>query len=394
MAKRIVELGLPGCALCDHGVLSGSVEFVEAMQEAGKRVFLGCELYCKDNSAEEKKDIKTSHLVVLSKNFAGWKSLIKIVSESNHKENYYYRPRIGLDRIKELNPGQNLIAFSGHPGSRLANCLFKPELLSLIYSPDYTVEIIKKALRDDWQDICEQEIRKFQDAFGLANFFIEIQLIDKDRLPCEIVIAECLRHMATKLGVRKVGTPDAHYPRKEDAIDQRVLLCCALQTTLPEVEKRLRSDEDVALGGFFKSDNYHIPSFEEMRALHTDDELENTHLIASMCEDYSIFSKPKLPKFSTPGGVPSIDYLKELCREGWKKLIQGKIPKSKHKEYADRVKLEFDVLEDAGLSDYFLIVWDIIRYVRSRNWLPGVGRGSVRRKFGRLSNWNYSSRPG
>lgn len=377
MAARIVELDLPGCALSDHGNLFGAVEFIEAMEKVNKKWILACEVYCKDNVAEEKKDEKTSHLVILSKNLAGWKSLVKIVSDSNHKENFYYKPRTSLDKIKEFNPGHNLIAFSGHPGSRLANCLFKPELLSLIYNTDYTYDIIKKALREDWEAIAQEEIEKFQDAFGVSNFFIEIQLIDKDRLPCEVVIAECLRHMSTKLGVKKVATPDAHYPKKEDAIDQRVLLCCALQTTLPEVEKKLKSNDDVALGGFFKSDNYHIPSFEEMRVLHTDDELENTHLIAGMCEDYSIFSKPKLPKFTTPNGQSSIDYLKELCRDGWKRLIQNKIPKSKHKEYADRVKVEFEVLEEAGLADYFLIVWDILRYVREKHWLPGVGRGSV-----------------
>jgi DNA polymerase-3 subunit alpha len=184
---------------------------------------------------------------------------------------------------------------------------------------------------------------------------------------------ELAHHTSTKL----IATPDAHYCRKEDAIDQRVLLCNNLKTTFPEVSRKISNDEEVPLGCFFTSDNFHILSQDEIRSFHTEEEIENTNLVASLCEEYNILDKPQLPAFACPKNMDDAEYLRELCRRGWKQKIAGHIPKDNHQIYADRVKYELEVLQGAGLSSYFLIVQDIVNYVRSNNWLPGPGRGSA-----------------
>jgi DNA polymerase-3 subunit alpha len=179
-----------------------------------------------------------------------------------------------------------------------------------------------------------------------------------------------------------VATDDSHYVLKEDASDQRVVLCTNMNTTLREIHQKIINEEDVGLGNFFKYDHYYLHSYDEMRALgHTEEELTNTLKIADMCEHYNIKQKPKLPKFPVPNGSPSEEYLKDLCRKGWATL-KPKLKKAMERKgvsqqvYVDRFNEEFNVLMDEGLADYFLIVEDVIRFARSRGQLTGVARGS------------------
>jgi DNA polymerase-3 subunit alpha len=136
-------------------------------------------------------------------------------------------------------------------------------------------------------------------------------------------------------------------------------------------------NDKIPMECFFKSDNYHIPNMEEMQSIHTEEELENTFYIDSLCEDYSILQKPLLPKFNCPNNIDDDEYLRALCRKGWLEKIANNIPKEDHEKYTDRIKYELKILQKAGLSSYFLIVQDIVSYVRSNEWLAGPGRGSA-----------------
>ena len=130
---------------------------------------------------------------------------------------------------------------------------------------------------------------------------------------------------------------------------------------------------------FFISDNYHILDHEEINALHTEEEIENTNYVNSLCENYDITSKPTLPSFKCPDGLSEAEYLRQLCRDGWRDKIADKVSNNTEMttEYVDRIKYELSVLQTAGLSSYFLIIQDILQYVRSNEWLPGPGRGSA-----------------
>jgi DNA polymerase-3 subunit alpha len=142
------------------------------------------------------------------------------------------------------------------------------------------------------------------------------------------------------------------------------------------MNKKILNNEDVPMSCFFKSDNYHILSPEEILELHTEEEVNNTHYLNELCEEYDILHKPMLPEFKCPEGYNPDEYLRELCRTGWKNKIANNIPKEQQQEYVDRVKYELEILQGAGLSSYFLIVQDILRFVRDNSWLPGNGRGS------------------
>ena len=359
MAERCKEIAASACALTDHGNIAGAIKFYTAMKKAGIKPILGCELYiCKSNPAlREKENRELSHFLILAKNYDGWKDLIRIVSESNKPENYYHKPRLDLETLSKLDNG-NTIVITGHLGSTLAD-----EILD------------GYKLKPDWKTLGINHVEYLKNKF--AHVFLEAQLIDKDNLSIQEDLTNAIREIGRVTNTKVICTPDAHYCKKEDAVDQRILLCNNLKTTFPEISRKLSNGQDVPMGCFFTSDNYHIPSQEEMRALHTQEELENTNFVANLIEEYDILSKPKLPPFDCPKGFDDAEYLRELCRKGWKEKIANVIPKEEHQKYVDRIKYELDVLQGANLSSYFLIVQDIVNYVRKNGWLPGPGRGSA-----------------
>lgn len=357
IADRCYKLALKSCALTDHGSISGSVQFYKAMKAKNIKPILGCELYISshDSTIKNKENSKLSHFIVLAKNKKGWDNLIKIVSESNHPDNFYHKPRLDMDRLAKYLDG-NIIGFCGHLGSTLADIIL--------------------GNKDGGNSEATNFIARMKEIFGKENFFLETQLMDKYNLPQQVILTDIIRNLSKQTNTKVISTPDAHYCEKEDSVDQRILLCNNLKTTLADINKKILNNEDVPMGCFFKSDNYHILSPEEMLELHTAEEIENTNYIDSLCEEYDILHNPMLPEFKCPEGYNPDTYLRELCRAGWKEKIANIVPKEQQQEYVDRIKYELEILQGAGLSSYFLIVQDILRFVRDNNWLPGNGRGS------------------
>jgi DNA polymerase-3 subunit alpha len=361
IAKRCKDIGVKSCALTDHGNIAGAVKFYSEMKKNGIKPILGCELYISSDDAklQTKENKSLSHLLVLAKNLNGWKNLIQIVSESNRPEHYYHKPRLDLNLLKTLVSG-DLIAICGHLGSTIADTLIDNDKIVA-----------------DWAKKGQNMIHSFLDIFGKDNFFLEAQLMDKDNLPIQIELTSCIRELGKMTGVKVVCTPDAHYCTKADAVDQRILLCNNLKTTFPEINRKILNNQDVPLGTFFLSENFHILSQEEIRELHTEEEIENTNYVDSLCTEYDILSKPHLPPFKCPEGYDDAEFLRQLCRDGWRTKIANNISEDLQSNYVDRIKYELDVLQGANLSSYFLIVQDIVNYVRNNSWLPGPGRGSA-----------------
>jgi len=359
IAEKCVEIGSTACALTDHGNIAGAVKFHQAMKKTGIKPILGCEIYvCNQDPINQNKENKElSHFLVLAKNLEGWKQLIGLVSESNRPDFYYHKPRVDLNNLQRYCDG-NLIGICGHLGSVLAYKL-----------------VDNNKIIPDWKNIGENIIDQLKEIFGKDNFFLEAQLMDKINTPIQIELTDCIRELGRLTNTKIVATPDAHYVNKIDASDQRILLCNNLKTTLPEISNKINANENVPLGCFFLSDNFHILSQEEINSLHTEEEIDNTVLVSDMCEEYEISSRPRLPPFNSDQSPD--EFLRELCRKGWKEKIANFINKENQGTYLDRIKYELDILQGAGLSSYFLIVQDIVNHIRSKAWLPGPGRGSA-----------------
>jgi DNA polymerase-3 subunit alpha len=359
VAKRCHKLNMTSCAITDHGSISGCIKFFQTMKNNNIKPILGVELYIsdQDSNIQSKENRKLSHMLLLSKNLKGWKNLIEIVSESNRPDNYYYKPRLDIDKLKEKLSQGNIIGMSGHPGSYLANKIYKED----------------KFVSDSQ---IEKEIGELSEIFGKDNFFVEVQLMDKEN-EYQQNIGKKLRDICNINKIPKISSIDSHYCERYDAVDQRILLCSNLKMTLPQVASKLSAGESFGLDSFFKSDSYHLLSHEEMNEVNTEDEIDNTNFVDSICEDYDILEKPNLPDFKCPEGYDPAEYLRQLCRDGWRDKIANDVDKELHAKYVDRIKYELDVLQGADLSSYFLIVQDIVNYVRDKKWLPGPGRGSA-----------------
>jgi len=322
-----------------------------------------------DASIKDNSNRKTRHLVILAKNFKGWKQLIKIVTKTNHKDIYYYKPRIDLERLSQFLDG-NIISFPGHVGSDLADILFG-DRFSEAYNAK-TIEDAGSCLDPDHYEKCKRLAEYHRDIFGKENFFLEIQNLNQNHMPAAKIIAEVLRDISKDTGIPCVATADAHYASPEYKQDQQILVANNLKVDFKTVIERVKNNEDVSLGGFFTDAIYHIPSLEEMK-YNTDEELKNTYLIADMCEDYEVTAQPMLPKFPDTNGKSDIDYLKQMCRDGWK--IKLSPEEKKNPVYIERIKMELDVVEKWGLAGYFLIVQDIVNWSKNQGALLGCARG-------------------
>lgn len=359
IADRCQEIGATACALTDHGSIAGAIKFHKEMTKVGIKPILGCEIYlCKDSpNIQSKENRHLTHFLVLAKNLEGWKKLIGLVSESNRPDFYYHKPRLDLENLGRFCDG-NLIGICGHLGSLIADNIIDNE------------QIIS-----DWKNQGEKIIGQLKDIFGKNNIFLESQMMDYINTPIQKELTGCIRELGRITDTKIICTPDAHYVRKEDASDQRILLCNNLKTTMPEISRKINMNQPVPMDCFFLSDNFHILSQEEINNLHTEEEIENTQLVSDMCESYDISSRPRLPPFDCK---PNPDeFLRQLCRDGWRDKIVNNIDKENQQQYIDRIKYELDILQGAGLSSYFLIVQDIVNHVRSNDWLPGPGRGSA-----------------
>ena len=335
IVNHCLELGYDSCAITDHGTISGAVQFIEQCNKKSIKPIIGAEFYV------VKENGNYAHQVILAKNYAGWLKLIQLVSRSNDKDLFYYKPRIDIETMRRFCD-DNLISFSGHPGSTLDN------------NPD-----------------AENYVHLMKDIFGQENFFIEIQLIDPNTFGSAKKLANTMRELADRTNTRTIATADSHYVSKSDAIDHRVLLCSSLQTTLQDIQRK----KDIPLDAFFKSNCFHIPSIQELLEWgNTETEIQNTQIIADMCEEYKVTGPPRLPKFECPPGMDENQYLRQLCRDGWVTKLKPEWDKT---AYADRIKSELAVIDEANLAGYFLIVQDYVNWAKNQGWLVGPGRGSA-----------------
>lgn len=381
LIERAIKSNIPAISLCDHGNMSGIIKWQKGKkkvidklkgteyEDAAKAIKLinGCEMYINNGNTN-------SHLVVLAKNAAGYKTLIKMVSEATRRENFYRKPRLTLQQIGEFNSDKNIIAFSGHCGSDLADIMFSD--CKGAYNAT-TEQEARQFLNPKCKKLLLEKAGQYIDVFGKENFSLEKQLFDQERMPAQKVIALAMDWLAEQLGLKIVATGDSHYTYPYQAEDQRILLCNALKTTLPKVYKQLASDEDdVALGGFFKSGKYYLPTADEIASIHVEEEIKRSLEIADMCESYDLSNPPVIPQFPCPDGMSADDYMRQLCRRGWSDKLTFSSKETKS-EYAERVKYELEVLQGAKLSDYFLIVEDLLSYIKSQGYLTGPGRGSA-----------------
>jgi len=335
---RVKELGMDSAAITDHGVMYGVIDFYRAAREAGINPILGCEVYVAPGSRFD-KDTGTGedryyHLVLLAENNKGYSNLMKIVSKG-FVEGFYYKPRVDMELLQEYHEG--IIALSA--------CL--------------AGEVSRYLTRGMYEDAKAAALR-YQDIFGKGNFFLELQ--DHGISEQQEVNRQLLR-MHQETGIELVATNDVHYTTAEDADPHDILLCLQTGKKLAD-EDRMR----------YEGGQYYVKSPEEMERLfpYALEALENTHKIAERCHVEIEFGVTKLPKYDVPDGYTSWEYLNKLCFDG---LSERYDPVTD--ELRERLEYELSTIKNMGYVDYFLIVWDFIKYARDHDIMVGPGRGSA-----------------
>ena len=335
---RVKKLGMDSAAITDHGVMYGVIDFYKEAKAQGIKPILGCEVYVAPGSRFDKEagnnEDRYYHLVLLAENNEGYQNLMKIVS-IGFIDGFYYKPRVDIETLETYHEG--IIALSA--------CL--------------AGEIPRYIMRGMYEEACKSALR-YQNIFGKNNFFLELQ---DHGMPEQKQVNQSLLRMSRELGIELVATNDVHYTYAEDVKPHDILLC--LQTG-----KRL-SDEDRMR---YEGGQYFVKSPEEMATLfpYAPEALENTYKIAQRCNVEIEFGVTKLPKYDVPEGYTSWEYLNKLCWDGFAERYPDDTGKLR-----DQLTYELSIIQKMGYVDYFLIVWDFIKYSRDHGIAVGPGRGSA-----------------
>ena len=336
--SRVKELGMNSAAITDHGVMYGVIDFYREARKQGIKPILGCEVYVAPNSRFDREtaggESRYHHLVLLAENNTGYANLMKIVSRG-FTEGYYYKPRVDKDLLRQYHEG--IIALSACLAGEVQRYL----------SRGLTEEAKKVAL-------------EYQDIFGKGNFFLEMQ---DHGIPEQQLVNQRQIQLSKETGIELVVTNDIHYTYAEDAKPHDILLCIQTGKKLDD-ENRMR----------YEGGQYYVKSPQEMEALfpYAKQALENTQKIADRCEMEIEFGVTKLPKYDVPDGMTSWEYLNKLCWEGLEKHYGAP-----SRELKERLRYELDTIRSMGYVDYFLIVWDFIKYAKDHGIAVGPGRGSA-----------------
>ncbi|MBQ4515374.1 MAG: DNA polymerase III subunit alpha [Clostridia bacterium] len=337
LIDRAKELGMSAIAITDHGGMYGIIDFYKKAKEAGIKPVIGCEVYTAGRDMTDfthERGNRTGHLVLLAKNMVGYRNLIKIVSRG-FIDGFYYKPRVDFEEIKSHSEG--LICLSACLAGDIPNAILEDD-----------IERAKRKIED------------YIGVFGKEDFYLEIQdhgMAEQKKVNRVII------ELAKEYGLNLVATNDVHYTLKEDAKYQDLMMCIQTNAKVADTDRMS-----------FESDEFYLKSEEEMADLFSNvpESLENTQKIADKCNVEFEFGKLHLPQFPVPNGEDSYEYLKRMATEGLKERYG-----EDNNEAKERLEYELDVIRKMGYVDYFLIVWDFIKYAKDRDIPVGPGRGSA-----------------
>ena len=338
LVERVKELGQTAVAITDHGNMYGVAEFWKTAKNLGVKPIIGCEVYVAPRTRhdrEPKLDARPYHLILLCENNIGYRNLVKLVS-AGFIEGFYNRPRVDLELLKKYHEG--LICLSA--------CL---------------IGEVPRLLADGQYLAAKAKALEYRDIFGEGNYFLEVQDhgIREERL-----ILPQLYRLSAETGIPLAATNDCHYLRREDAELQNVLLCIQTGKLLGE-----------PTGLSFETNEFFVKSADEMAELFRGHEeaVTNTALIAERCNVSMDFdSSVKIPHFEVEGVSDNAAYLRDLSYAGLYKRYGQNVAGS----IVKRLDYELSVITEKCFTDYFLIVWDFIRFARENGIPVGPGRGS------------------
>lgn len=358
IVKTCKDLGYTYAGLTDIASVSGVVKFIQECQKEDMKPIIGSELILDEGH----------HLTLICKNTAAWHELIRVVSKANDNKDV----SISFDELKEMITANNFVVIDGYVSSVLFYKIF-PDLDCIFDNLDG--DSLEECLNPEWKAEADNYIASMIDLFG-DDYYIEKNDVTSDSFPVYKTLLNKIKEIDKKLlKDRVIPNTSSYYPKEEDKFDHKILLCSKLRTTLKKLEGKIYDSRDINLLSFIRSADHFINA-----GCVQEGNFGNISRIFSSISEYNILSSPKLPTVELGDTESEIDALRQLCREGWKKLIVPIIRQSKDgdvkQDYAKRVKNELQVIEKANLAGYFLIVQDYVNHFRNQGCLIGPARGS------------------
>ncbi len=350
IVERANQLGMKSIALTDHGVMYGVLELVKCCKKYGIKPIIGNEMYIINGSIDDPqpKKEKRYHLVVLAKNHTGYKNLVKLTTLSHlngmRGRGIFSRPCIDKRLLEKYKEG--LIISTACLGGEIPQAILKERF-----------------------DIAESTAKWYKKIFG-EDFYLEVQ--DHGSIEDRIVNVEIIR-IGKKLGIKVIATNDAHYISNKDVGAHDALLC-VLTGKLISDQKRLRYTGTEYIKGESEMLNLfrdHI-DFEIIK-----ETIENTNEISNKVEEFELFGEYRMPKYPLLEDKKAIEFLKCVSEEGLKQRLNKDVFDEINDDYKNRLYSELEIIEDMGFPDYFLVVWDYIKFARDNSIPVGPGRGSA-----------------
>ncbi len=348
LIDRVAELGMPAVALTDHGVMYGAIELIKVCRAKNIKPIIGNEMYIINWELGKPYKGKKFHQVVLAKNTQGYKNLVKITTISHLQgfqgKGIFARPCINKEVLEQYREG--LIVTSACLGGEIPQAILQNK-------PDVAREVAK------W----------YKDVFK-DDYYLEIQ--DHGSQEDRIVNVEIVK-IAQELGIKIIATNDSHFTSCNDVEAHDALLCIQTGKLITE-DKRMRY-----------SGTEYLKSAAEMALLFRDhlpeeiitQAIKNTLEVAEKIQPYDIMGQPRIPKYPVPSGHTMDTYLEEKTWEGLLERFGYRNRSEIEPVYKERVEFELNVMQQAGFSSYFLVVWDYIKYARDQKIPVGPGRGSA-----------------
>ena len=338
--------GMTAVAITDHGVMYGVIDFYKKCRSAGIKPIIGVEAYIvNDRKRKERSEEERFHMILLAENNEGYKNLIKLTSIA-HLEGFYYKPRIDWEVLKKHSAG--LICLSA--------CL--------------QGEVPRSILKGFSDEQLKVVVEKYQNVFGVNNFFLEVQ--HNPNIPEQKIINNKMFEIGKAWNIPIVCTNDSHYLNSEDAEAHDILLCLQTKRTKNEKNRMSMLGEDFS----FMTQQQMADNFRSNPEI-----LENTVKIAERCNVEITLGKIHLPVFELPEGVSDDEYLHNMCldnipsRFGFDAQLGNFTPEQQ--KVMERLDYELSIIKKTGFASYFLIVQDFIVWAKNHGVVVGPGRGSA-----------------
>jgi len=360
IVKACADAGYTHSGITDIATISGCVKFIQACDNHNIIPIIGSEIIL-DNDAR---------ITLICKNQYAWTQLLRIISIANNPSNYKENPTIPFDILMDTISCDDFICIDGYIGSKLFSIVM-PNIDCVFESLDN--DSIEDCLNANYKQLASDHVEYMRGKF--KHYYLEVNNTNHESYPITKVMKDIIESIDPN---HQICIPDTatYYCQKKDAIDHRVLICTKLKTTMKKLDQKIIEKKDLEALRFIKSSNYYVKTSDELVKLYDNAMYYNLKEITNLIEEIDILSKPKLPEFKTPDDSSEDEYLKQLCRNGWTKLVKERVDASKLNAYKDRVLKELEVIKNAKLAGYFLIVQDYVNHFRRLGCLVGPARGS------------------